>query len=210
MLVQPPSTAYHRPDLAAILLCSFSLYKPRRKTSLIRRVSMEGGPVSWTPFVLIVQVRCSREGGRRRGSRRCLPGSRRQPGKHAASRHALRAAFQVQVILAARAHAGASPRPRNALFAPVSTREKLALEQGVVAQAACGLTNARASEPSSSLGKQFKQNRSGGAPKGASRCSDFSQRRRGRGRTRVCYAVDPRDPTSRSMSDVSEGPGIEV
>ena len=62
-------------------------------------------------------------------------------------------------------------------------------------RAACGLTNARASEPSSSLGKQFKQNRSGGAPKGAFRCSDFSQRRRGRGRTRVCYALDPRDPT---------------
>ena len=38
-------------------------------------------------------------------------------------------------------------------------QRKLALEQGVVAQLACDLTNARASEPSNHRVKQFKENR---------------------------------------------------
>ena len=99
--------------------------------------------------------------GRARRSRSaCQPGTRTRPGWPGATRHALRAALQVQGISVARAHAGASPRTRNAQFAPVSSKEKLALEQGVVDQLARGLPSARASASSTYIDKKFKENES--------------------------------------------------
>ena len=99
--------------------------------------------------------------GRARLSRsECRPGTRTRPGWHGASRHASRGASQVQGISVARAHAGASPRTRNAQFAPVSSKEKLALEQGVVVQLASGLPSARASASSTYIDSKFKEKES--------------------------------------------------
>ena len=71
----------------------------------------------------------------------------------------------------------------------------LALAEGVVAQAACGLTNARASEPSSSIKKQFKEN--SGCPEGRFTLFSLESAKEGPWSNEgVIHCVAyPRDPT---------------